>query len=84
MSKVFCSKCNFFIPGIAYIMGIKPPDSECCSPDNLKDSFIIEKRQIIDRPQELNKNNDCKLYKKRNQDKESRRYRNRQYLIIDR
>ena len=51
MSKVFCGECEFLLQA-----------TSCLSPENLGDTYLEEKGKQMQKPYDLNKNNNCKLY----------------------
>lgn len=57
--KVYCSECEYFD-----VMDLRPDyyEETCVSPQNEFDSYIG--KDTMKEPKEINKDNDCKYFKK--------------------
>jgi hypothetical protein len=62
--KAYCQTCIHWKPPIIYGGGMPDDEEECRASKNMKETYWNDEKKPKGRPEKINKNNDCKWYKK--------------------
>ena len=69
--KVYCSRCQFYVPGYTIPYSFGPPDEikeKCMCPENFYDAYVSEKIRPKSKPSIINRFNNCKWYEPKDGD----------------